>query len=67
MSITLPELPYRDDLAPNISATTLDFHYGKYYHAYATNLNKLLEGTDLMGEKLESIINKTANSASQTE
>jgi superoxide dismutase, Fe-Mn family len=59
--MTLPELPYpKDALAPHISAKTLDFHHGKHHSAYVTNLNKLLEGTDLIGEPIESIIKKTA-------
>jgi len=61
MTMTLPELPYpKDALAPHISAKTLDFHHGKHHSAYVTNLNKLLEGTDLIGEPIESIIKKTA-------
>jgi len=67
MSITIPALPYEaEDLAPHISARTLDFHYGKHHHAYLSNLNKLVEGTGLMGESLESIIVTAAKSAEQT-
>jgi len=63
MTITLPDLPFgKDALAPYISATTLDFHHGKHHDAYVTNLNKLLQGTDLIGETLEDIIKKTAKS-----
>ncbi len=61
MAITLPALPYdKKALEPHISSNTLDFHYGKHHNAYVTNLNKLIEGTDLAGESLETIINKTA-------
>ncbi len=64
MAINLPDLPYpKDALAPHISAKTLDFHYGKHHNAYVTNLNKLIEGTDLAGATLEDIIKKTANDA----
>jgi superoxide dismutase, Fe-Mn family len=67
MAITLPELPYKNDaLEPSISVRTLDFHYGKHHKAYIDNLNKLLEGTDLMGETVETIIKKTVNRADQT-
>ncbi|MBU0962257.1 MAG: superoxide dismutase [Proteobacteria bacterium] len=64
MAIVLPDLPYQKDaLTPYISAKTLDFHHGKHHNAYVTNLNKLIEGTDLAGEALEAIIQKTVNVA----
>lgn len=63
MTITLPELPFsKEGLSPAISATTLDFHHGKHHQTYVANLDKLLEGTDLAGETLENIIEKTAGS-----
>lgn len=64
MAITLPDLPYpKDALAPHISAQTLDFHHGKHHNAYVTNLNKLIEGTDMAAASLEDIITKTAEDA----
>ncbi len=61
MPITLPELPYAQDaLAPVITAQTLDFHHGKHHNAYVTNANNLLAGTDLEGQDVETIIQKTA-------
>ena len=64
MPITLPALPYdKSALEPHISSKTLDFHYGKHHNAYVTNLNKLIEGTDLANESLEKIISKTAGNA----
>ncbi len=66
MPITLPNLPYaKEALAPHISSRTLDFHHGKHHNAYVTNLNKLIEGTDLAGETLENIIKKTVNDAAK--
>jgi len=60
MAITLPELPYpKNALEPHISANTLDFHHGKHHNAYVTNLNKLIEGTDLAGSELEEIVKKS--------
>jgi len=57
MTFSLPELPYdRKALAPNISEETLDYHYGKHHQAYVTNLNKLIEGTELSSKSLEEII-----------
>lgn len=61
MTITLPPLPYAQDaLEPHISANTLSFHYGKHHQTYVTNLNKLIEGTDMESDSLEEIIHKTA-------
>ncbi|NOZ54366.1 MAG: superoxide dismutase [Gammaproteobacteria bacterium] len=64
MSITLPKLPYNNDaLAPYISSSTLDFHHGKHHNTYVTNVNKLIEGTELANDTLEDIIKKTVNNA----
>ena len=64
MSITLPSLPYAiNALEPFISQSTLEFHHGKHHQAYVTNLNGLLEGSDLEGAGLEEIIRKTAGVA----
>jgi len=57
MAFELPPLPYElDALAPHISQETLEFHYGKHHQTYVTNLNKLVEGTDLEGKSLEDVI-----------
>ena len=57
MTFELPALPYeRNALEPYISEETLNFHYGKHHQAYVTNLNKLVEGSDLAGKTLEEII-----------
>ena len=61
MAFTLPDLPYaRSALAPHISEETLNFHYGKHHQAYVTNLNGLVEGTDLAGKSLEEVIKISA-------
>lgn len=66
MTFTLPELPYaKNALEPHISANTLDFHHGKHHNAYVTNLNKLLEGSDLAGKTLEEVIMASAGDASK--
>ena len=66
MAITLPELSYaKDALSPHISEKTLEFHYGKHHNAYVVNANKLLEGTDLAKESLETIIKETGGDASK--
>ncbi|MCA9629772.1 MAG: superoxide dismutase [Fe], partial [Myxococcales bacterium] len=57
MAIELPALPWaKDALAPHISAETIDYHYGKHHNAYVTNLNKLIEGTDMASKSLEEIV-----------
>jgi Fe-Mn family superoxide dismutase len=57
MAFTLPDLPYaKGALAPFLSEETLEYHYGKHHNAYVTNLNGLVEGTDLAGKSLEDII-----------
>ncbi len=57
MAFTLPDLPYlKDALAPHLSAETLEYHHDKHHNAYVTNLNNLVEGTDLASKSLEEII-----------
>jgi Fe-Mn family superoxide dismutase len=57
MAFELPPLPYAmDALAPHISAETLEYHYGKHHQTYVTNLNKLVEGTDMADASLEDVI-----------
>jgi Fe-Mn family superoxide dismutase len=59
MEHKLPELPYaKDALAPNISAETIEYHYGKHHQAYVDNLNKLVPGTEFENKTLEDIIKK---------
>ena len=59
MAIELPPLPYdRTALAPNISAETIDFHYGKHHQTYVTNLNNLIKGTEFEDMDLEAIVKK---------
>ena len=67
MSIKLPDLPYKmDALHPHISEKTLFFHYGKHHQAYVTNLNKLIEGTDLEKKDLETILKKAHEAPKKT-
>jgi Fe-Mn family superoxide dismutase len=64
MAHTLPALPYGlDALEPNISRSTLEFHYGKHHAAYVTNLNNLVAGTDLETKSLEETITAVAGDA----
>ena len=64
MTFQLPPLPYKEDaLEPHISARTMSFHYGKHHQAYVTNLNNLIQETDLANKTLEDIILATAGKA----
>lgn len=57
MAITLPALPYEANaLEPYITANTLGFHYGKHHQTYVTNLNNLIQGSELAEASLEKII-----------
>lgn len=59
MKFTQPRLPYAiDALQPVISATTIDYHYGKHEKAYIDTLNSLIEGTEYEDMPLEDIIVK---------
>jgi Fe-Mn family superoxide dismutase len=67
MAITLMSLPFaKDGLEPHISARTLEFHHGKHHNAYVENTNKLIKGTVLENEELETIIRKTARDSGKT-
>ncbi|MGE0108578.1 MAG: superoxide dismutase [Bdellovibrionales bacterium] len=64
MPFVLPALPFAmDALSPHISANTLSFHHGKHHQAYVTNLNGLIEGSELADKSLEDIILATAGKA----
>ena len=57
MSFKLPELGYKKNaLAPIMSEETLDLHHGKHHQTYITNLNKLIEGSEMSQMTLEEII-----------
>ena len=60
-AFTLPELSFaRNALEPHLSASTMDFHYGKHHQGYVDNLNKLIVGADMAGMPIEEIIRTTA-------
>jgi Fe-Mn family superoxide dismutase len=57
VAFTLPDLPYdKNALAPYLSQETLEYHHDKHHNAYVTNLNGLVEGTELAGKSLEEVI-----------
>jgi len=57
----LSALPYAyNALEPHIDAKTMEIHHGKHHQAYVTNLNNLIQNTDLADKSLEEIIQLTA-------
>ena len=53
----MPALPYAAaDLAPALSAETIEFHYGKHLQTYVNNLNAALPGSAFEGKSLEEIV-----------
>ena len=53
----MPALPYAaTDLAPALSAETIEFHYGKHLQTYLNNLNAALPGSAFEGKSLEDIV-----------
>jgi Fe-Mn family superoxide dismutase len=58
MTIELPALPFAPDALESrgLSKETIEYHYGKHHQAYVTNLNGLIEGTELVESSLEEII-----------
>jgi len=57
MAFELPSLPYAyNALEPNIDAQTMEIHHGKHHQGYTNNLNAAIEGTDLAGQTIESIL-----------
>lgn len=57
MSFQLPNLPYAyDALEPHIDARTMEIHHTKHHNGYTTKLNNAIEGTDLDGKDIDSIL-----------
>jgi Fe-Mn family superoxide dismutase len=57
MSFQLPNLPYAyDALEPHIDARTMEIHHTKHHNGYTSKLNAAIEGTDLEGKSIESIL-----------
>ena len=57
MPFELPPLPYPyEALDPYMSSRTLHLHHDKHHATYITNLNNLIDGTDLANASLEEIV-----------
>ena len=67
MAFELPDLPYPyDALEPYMSSRTLHLHHDKHHQTYVTNLNNLIEDTDLTNASLEEIIAAAAKDPAKT-
>jgi Fe-Mn family superoxide dismutase len=67
MAFTLAPLPFAADAleSGHMSANTFSFHHDKHHAAYVTNLNKLIEGTELASKSLEEIVMASAKDPSK--
>lgn len=53
----LPSLPYAaEDLAPILSAETIEYHYGKHLQTYVNNLNDAVQNSPFAEKSLEYIV-----------
>tara|TARA_Y100000813_G_scaffold174152_1_gene138742 strand:- start:264 stop:857 length:594 start_codon:yes stop_codon:yes gene_type:complete len=57
MSFELPKLSYAyDALEPHIDARTMEIHHSKHHAGYTTKLNVAIEGTNYVGQSIETIL-----------
>ena len=57
MAFELTQLPYAyDALEPHIDARTMEIHHSKHHAGYTSKLNAALEGTELEGKDIETLL-----------
>ena len=57
MAFELPNLPYAHDaLEPHIDVRTMEIHHGKHHAGYTSKLNAAIEGTDLAGKDIDTLL-----------
>lgn len=57
MAFELPNLPYAyDALEPHIDARTMEIHHSKHHAGYTAKLNAAIEGTEMEGKSIESLL-----------
>ena len=57
MAFELPQLPYAyDALEPHIDARTMEIHHSKHHAGYTSKLNAAVEGTELEGKHIETLL-----------
>ncbi len=60
MAFELTALPYDyNALVPFMSPQTFEFHHDKHHAGYVTNLNKMVQDTELADKSLEEVIQAT--------
>jgi Fe-Mn family superoxide dismutase len=64
MAFELPQLPYAyDALEPHIDARTMEIHHSKHHAGYTSKLNAAVEGTELEGKDIETLLHDHSNNA----
>ena len=64
MAFELPNLPYAHDaLEPHIDARTMEIHHGKHHAGYTSKLNAAVEGTDLEGKDIETLLREHSDNS----
>ena len=59
MSFKLPELKYSfGALEPHIDVRTMQIHHGKHHAGYTSKLNAAINGTELEGKNIESLLSE---------
>lgn len=59
MSFQLPDLNYGfNALEPHIDTKTMQIHHGKHHAGYTSKLNAAIEGTELEGKSIETILSE---------
>jgi Fe-Mn family superoxide dismutase len=62
MAFELPKLPYDyNALEPHIDARTMEIHYSKHHAGYTSKLNAAIDGTELDGKSIETILANLSN------
>ena len=57
MAFELTQLPYAyDALEPHIDARTMEIHHSKHHAGYTSKLNAAVEGTELEGKDIETLL-----------
>src|SRR4028118_131874 len=67
MAFELAPLPFAADAleSGHMSADTFSFHHDKHHAAYVTNLNKMIEGTEMASKSLEEIVKESSKDPSK--
>ena len=65
MAFELPQLPYAyDALEPHIDARTMEIHHSKHHAGYTSKLNAAVEGTELEGKDIETLLRDHSDNGS---